>query len=193
MKDKKQSKSRSKSQNKSKQQNNVRKKKELTLLLILVVLISIGYATLSATLYINGTGKIVPETFSVVFDNISQNPTKGGLTEDTGTGLSKAAIIDDHHVTFDIKMRQPGDSYTFNVDVVNEGTLPAKTNIVLTPLDSTAANYLEWSVTGLAADEVIAAQGSKTLTVTVLYKTNASLPSSEVSASFDAEVTAVQS
>lgn len=181
---------------KDKKTNNGRKKRGLALLLLLVMLISIGYATLSSNLFINGTSKVTAETWDVHFTNLS-GITKTGLAADSGeTGLSAATIDASNNklVTFNVKMRQPGDTYTFDVDVKNFGTLPAKANLTVTGLDGTAADYLTWTVTGLGTDEAIAPNASKTLTVTVQYKTSVeTLPAQEFTANLAAEVSAVQS
>ena len=54
-------------------------------------------------------------------------------------------------------MSQPGQSISFNVDVVNEGTIDAKvTEIAVTGITG-YEKYITWNVTGIEKDEVIAA------------------------------------
>jgi hypothetical protein len=183
-----------KKKNSQKKQNN--RNMGILILLLLVVTISVGYAALSSVLNINGSSKVSGnETWDVHFTNISENPTKVGFATDEGTGLYQARINSSNNklVEFAISMRQPKDSYSFNVDVKNFGTLPAKVSLTVDGLDDTAKDYLTWTVTGIGENETLASQASKTLTITVYYKDIDSLPTEEFTANLTAHVDAVQS
>ena len=187
------------------EKKNSRKKWGILLLLFLVITISIGYAALTSNLDINGSSTIKGQTWDVHFENIS-NISKIGLTSDNGTGEKTAAIRqltttptdkkDDLNVDFAISMKQPGDQYSFKVNVVNAGSLNARCKLEVTELTSPASNYLTWSVTGITTNssgEVINAGGSKQITVTVTFKESVTdLPSSDITANLSARITAVQ-
>lgn len=183
--------SRSKKQSRKKQQNN--RKMGILILLLLVVSISVGYAALSSVLNINGSSTVIGGTWDVRFTNLT-GITKGGLTSDTGTGLQEATINSaGDQVDFAVSMRQPGDSYSFTVDVKNFGSLPANAKLEVTGLDGEAADYLTWTVTGMnSTGEELASLGHKTLTVTVMYKNDAPLAATGFDANLSAVVTAEQ-
>jgi len=183
----------SQKQSKSKKQSNQKKNLGILILLLLVVSISIGYAALSSILNINGSSTVIGGTWDVRFTNLT-GITKSGLTSDSGDGLS-AAVINGagDQVDFAVSMRQPGDSYSFTVDVKNFGSLPANAKLEVTGLDGVAADYLTWTVTGMdSTGENLASGASKTLTVTVKYKDNAPLASTGFDANLSAVVTASQ-
>ena len=120
---------------------------------------------------------------------------KVGSAEDTGDNLSPASISTGNNkvVNFSIVLKKPGDKYSFTVDVKNFGTIPAKANLIVTGLDAQAQEYLTWSVTGISENESIAVGASKTLTVTIEYKSGiTTLPENDFSTNLSAEIVAVQ-
>ena len=96
--------------------------------LLLIVTISIGYAALSTTLNINGTSTIKTQTWDVHFANVKATTT-------TGATVTKAPTITEGkttEVTYNVALNQPGSVYEFTVDVVNGGTIAAKTSAIPT-------------------------------------------------------------
>lgn len=99
------------------------KKKQRNVLLLLVVIlgITVGFALLSTTLYINGTSTIKGNEWSVYWDGDSIAETQGSVTADT-----PAAIVDNtdnQEITFAVNFDLPGDYYEFTVNAVNAGTI----------------------------------------------------------------------
>ena len=72
------------------------------------------------TINITGTSPISKVTWDVHYDNLKVS--KGSVT------AHKAAVIKsgDTTITYEVPLLVPGDYYEFSVDVVNNGTIPAK-------------------------------------------------------------------
>lgn len=95
-------------------------------LLIAVVGLTVGYAAYSSTLTINGTATVDPASWKVNFDykngtNSLTGTTKGHATEKTAPTLADTTISG-----FDVTLKAPGDSVTYNFLIKNSGTLNAK-------------------------------------------------------------------
>ena len=93
-------------------------------LLIAVVGLTIGYAAYSTTLTIDGTANVDPATWDIHFayksgDSLTAAKT-GNAVENTAPSLASTTISG-----FDVTLKAPGDSVTYNFLVVNGGTLPA--------------------------------------------------------------------
>ena len=110
------------------------------IIFILILFISIGFAYLSTNLYINGTSIVKRTTWSVYFDNVNNESTTGEINTNASISTDKKEV--DFEITFD----KPGDTYTFNVDVVNDGTLDAMLeSFKIEGLDE-QTDYMNWYV-----------------------------------------------
>lgn len=95
-------------------------------LLIAVVGLTVGYAAYSSTLTINGTATVDPASWKVNFDY------KNGTTSLTGTKTGHATettaptLADTTISGFDVTLKAPGDSVTYNFLIKNSGTLNAR-------------------------------------------------------------------
>ena len=94
-------------------------------LLIAVVGLTVGYAAYSSTLNINGTANVDPASWKVNFgyktgDSLT-GTTTGHATETTAPTLADTTISG-----FDVTLKAPGDSVTYNFLIKNSGTLNAK-------------------------------------------------------------------
>lgn len=94
-------------------------------LLIAVVGLTVGYAAYSSTLTINGTATVDPASWKVNFgyktgDSLT-GTIKGHATETTAPTLADTTISG-----FDVTLKAPGDSVTYNFLIKNSGTLNAK-------------------------------------------------------------------
>lgn len=167
-------------------------------LLFFVVAVSIGYAYLSATLNITGTANVEKQTWDVHFENVANatasssdvTVTKAAYIEEADSEHTPSDQTDDLNVKFTVTFKKPGDSYTFNVDVVNNGTLPAKVHEIIKTIPAgDATTYLDYTITNLAEDEIIQPGNSKTLTVTAAMKDLDTLPANSFTATlgFSAE------
>ena len=153
--------------------------------LLLIVTISIGYAALSTTLNINGTSTIKTQTWDVHFANVKATTiTEGKTTE----------------VTYNVALNQPGSVYEFTVDVVNGGTIAAKTSAIPTLGGNTQPTIFNYTVTWsdgspITANTALAAGDKKTVKVRIEYKkdiTAAQLPSADTALSLTCSIPYVQ-
>ncbi len=176
------------------ERKNSKNKKTAFLLLLLILLlgITVGFATLSSTLNINGTSTVANSSWDVSVDNGDiqcpqgevctinpQNP--GSLTPDDGTGSNpNGAIIwmDGDTVYFKHLLTVPGDTFTFTVEFTNHGNVTAKVqSFTKSQLNSTAQSFLDYSVTygddsAIAVDDELAPNESAVFKVTVAYKSS---------------------
>ena len=164
--------------------------------LLLIVTISIGYAALSTTLNINGTSTIKTNTWDVHFANVK-------VTTNTGATVTKAPTITEGkttEVTYNVALNQPGSVYEFTVDVVNGGTIDAKTSATPTLGGNTQTAIVNYTVTwsdgsAITANTALAAGATKTAKVRVEYKkdiTAAQLPSADTALSLTCSIPYVQ-
>lgn len=164
--------------------------------LLLIVTISIGYAALSTTLNINGTSTIKTQSWDVHFENVK-------VTTNTGVTVTKAPTITEGkttEVTYNVALNQPGSVYEFTVDVVNDGTIAAKTSATPTLGGNTQTAIVNYTVTwsdgsAITANTALAAGATKTAKVRVEYKkdiTAAQLPSADTALSLTCSIPYVQ-
>lgn len=96
----------------------------LIALVVAVAGLSFGYAAWSTTLTVSGSAKVNPATWDVHFaykSGSSLTPTITGNASSTGATLTSTAVSG-----FDITLKAPGDSVTYNWLVKNEGSIDAK-------------------------------------------------------------------
>lgn len=90
-------------------------------LLLSVVGISVGFASMSSTLTINGTTTVVPASWKIKFANLQQESISGAVV------TTAPQITTDLHIgDYAIKLSKPGDTVSYTFDVVNDGTLDAQ-------------------------------------------------------------------
>ena len=138
---------------------NKRNKKLFIVLLLLII--TVGFATLSTNLNINGTSKINNSTWDIHFENIQIN--SNSVTIDPNDDTQHAAIVDANDntlVTYSVLLNIPGDFYEFNVDVTNAGSIDGMIESITSTLKINNADpitiaddksnlpaYLDYSVT----------------------------------------------
>jgi len=143
------------------------KKNKLVLLLILVAFfMSVGYAALSRELTINGTGRILND-FDVVFVETSMD------VEENGAESIEFTFDNDHELTVLAHFFLAGDSIEYTFDIENLSTLfgaelEALTinGIALDTYNANPANLITWEIANIDIDDVIAAGGTVTVTLT---------------------------
>ena len=162
----------------------------LLLLLILLLGITVGFATLSSALKINGTSTVSSSSWDVsttgsdivcptgeVCTINPENPAS--LTPDDGTGTNpNGAIIwmDGDTIYFKHLLKAPGDVFTFTAKYTNNGSIDAKiSSVSKSQLNTTAQSFLTYDVTyangdPIAVDDELAAGATATFKVTVSYK-----------------------
>ena len=129
-----------------------KKQRRIMFLLILILGITIGFALLSTTLYINGTAAIKSNTWNIHWDDTSVNVTQGSVSASAPSVTTATSTKDT--VSFDVEFEMPGDFYEFEKDAINEGSVDGalqlsnnwityKSNNVATTLPS----YMDFKVT----------------------------------------------
>lgn len=154
-------------------------------LLIAIAGLSVGFAALSTTLTINGSGTVNTSSWNVKFANLGATPALTG----TATEVTKPVLSDTKIETFDVSFMTPGDSITYTFDVANTGTYDARISSVTVPTptctgtgDSATTDadnvckYLTYSLTydngtAVAANDVLAQGATKHLKLTLAYGT----------------------
>ena len=101
----------------------------LVAVIAMVVVVGIGYAAFTATLNINGTAKVEASSWNVHFADLGN----GMVTTNTQTGIaSTATVVKEPTLTdttisdWDVIFKTPGDSVTYEFNVVNDGTFNAR-------------------------------------------------------------------
>ena len=92
----------------------------LVALIVAVLGLTVAFAALSQTLTINGTASINSATWDVHFANLSEASTTGDASVSTPPTLNATSISD-----FEAVLTKPGDSITYEFDIVNGGTIDA--------------------------------------------------------------------
>ena len=95
-----------------------KKQRKILLLLVLLLAVTVGFALLSTTLFINGTSRIKSNDWDIHWDGESITPTSGSVTPDT-----PASVDANGDIAFTVNFDLPGDYYEFTVDAVNAGTI----------------------------------------------------------------------
>ena len=169
---------------------------------VLIMCITLGYAYLNTELDINGTTNITSANWNIYWDNIvlgSNNVTDVTIPATISQGLTE--------VTFNVNFKEPGDTYEFTVDAVNDGSINAMVSVVsngvyatngTTP--KTLPDYLEYTVTysdgvAIAQNHLLEAGETETYKVRVHYKEDISasqLPSTNDNYMFKFSVTYAQ-
>ena len=173
------------------------------LLGIVLLTITLGYAYLQSNLSINGTTNVSSASWNIYWDNIqfgSNNITDVNTPATIDTGKTE--------VSFNVNFKEPGDTYEFTVDAVNDGTIDAMIDVVSTGVyaingttPKTLPDYLEYTVTysdgvEIAPNQLLASGDTETYKVRVHYKediTASQLPSTADNYVFKFSVTYKQS
>ena len=165
----------------------------IAILSFTILFMSIGFAAFSQTLNINGTTNVSAAKWSVHFD-------KNSYQEKTGSVVATNPTIGETSVTYEVTLEKPGDYYSFDINVVNDGTFDANlTKITMSQLTTQQAKYLNYTVTydgtpytvttNNLANTIVAKTGSKKVNVKVEYvlpEASIDLPNEEVTITLNA-------
>jgi len=153
------------------------KKKHFMYLFLFCVLgsIGLGYAYLNTNLAINGLSALKSSTWDIYFDNVVVD--NGSVTATT-----EPTITDKTNISFSVELDDPGDSYDFTVDIVNDGSIDAVLSSfeILPVLTDEEKKYFEYTVLysnnqELKVGDGLAANSSKKLKIHAEYKTSDNL------------------
>lgn len=159
-----------------------KKQRKIFLYLLVILGITVGFALLSTTLYINGTAGIKGNTWNIHWDDSSVNITTGSVS--AADPVVSTVTSSKDTVSFDVELEIPGDFYEFEIDAVNEGSVDGeldlaenwityKSNNVETILPS----YMDFKVTydddtTPVSGNVLKASKSQTYKIRVEYKSD---------------------
>lgn len=163
------------------------------ILVILILFISIGFAYLTSNLSINGLATIKKSVWDVHFEDIT-NENENVLT------INNPAVISDNKlkIDFEVTLDQPGQEYSFYVDVVNKSTFDVMiNNVALTGLTSEQEKWIKNTVTysdGISIQkyDVLKENSLEVLRVSVKYLddlTSSDLPTTDSDFSLTLEIT----
>lgn len=94
-----------------------KKRRKIILLLVVLLTITVGFALLSTTLFINGSSTIKSNTWDIHWDTVN------GATVSSGSVTADAPTVTADTVSFTANFDVPGDYYEFTIDAVNAGTI----------------------------------------------------------------------
>lgn len=137
-------------------------------LFVLFGVMAITFASLSSNMYSAGLKNILGNSWKVYLTNID-NVRYDGNPEVIESPLIKGEST---VVNYMVKLN-PGESYSFEVDAKNIGTLDAKLkSFALSGLTEEQSMFIDYEVHGLSVNQILKAGSSKTVTVVVKYDTN---------------------
>ena len=109
-----------------------RRKRKIYLYLLVILGLTIGFALLSTTLYINGTASIKDNTWDIHWNNNSVAVTQGSVTSTPPTVSTTTSENDT--VSFNIELELPGDFFEFTIDAINEGSIDGALDTITTKI-----------------------------------------------------------
>ena len=126
-----------------------------------IVGLAIGYAVLSQTLNINGTGSIASD-FNILFTDIQEGTMNGATT------INKQ-ITDSTTATFTIDLSKPGASGEYLITVENRGTIDAMVESIsgIDEANQAAPTDITFSISDIAVNDKLPAKESKVFKVKV--------------------------
>lgn len=146
--------------------NSERKGKNIVIavLLVSVLCLSVAFAAnIGSTLKVEGTANIVTPKWDVAFTKVENVVKPTGANDPT---ISTNGTTVSYTVTLEL-----GQTYSFDAVVTNGGTFNAKlNNYEQADVPAWLAPYVEYTVSGLAQDDTIAPNGTKTLSVSFKVK-----------------------
>lgn len=146
-----------------------RKVLTIIILIFICLFLGIGYAYLNNNLNIAGTKNLPNSSKNIYFDNIV-------VKENNSEAVLPVTIKDKTKIDMNIILEKPGDVFSFNVDIVNAGTIDAiLSDIYKTSLNSKQQEYFEYTIKylnkdNLAKNDILKKNSRETINITVKYK-----------------------
>ena len=137
-----------------------------------IIGLAVGYAVLSQTLTINGTGGIASD-FNILFTDIQEGTMNGATT------VNKQ-ITDSTTATFTIDLKSPGSNGEYLITVENRGTLDAYVESIngLDEANQAEPTDITFSIEDIKVNDKLPASESKVFKVKVDWSsTSTSIPS----------------
>lgn len=136
---------------------------------IVVGLATIAYAAFAQTLTINGTGTATGN-WDVKIISITPKDQTGATDHATTPSYTNTSA------TFNVDLAYPGATSSYDVVIKNNGTVGAVLSSItdLTSLNAAAPADIKYTVSGVAANDMLAAGAQVTATVTVNWQSTGS-------------------
>ena len=151
---------------------NKNTKKTLMAFILIILVIGVGYASLRVNITIEGTSTIKNNNFVIKLLNVVEQA--GSVTP-----TKKATIgTDNSSLSFDVTLANPGEYYSFTVDIENSGTINAEIeSFEKTELTTEQQQYLTYEVkyqngTNVNVGDLLLKESTQTLIVLLKYKEN---------------------
>ena len=131
-----------------------KKQRKIYLYLLIVLGLTIGFALLSTTLFINGTASIKSNTWNIHWDESSIDVAQGSVSATTPEVTTTTST--DDTLSFEVQLDLPGDFYEFEIDAVNDGSIDGALDTMVTKIydsndqeltGNNIPSYLLYSVT----------------------------------------------
>lgn len=163
--------------------------------------LSIGYASLSQTLQINGTSTVKGNNWAVAFQDGSLTVTPSNQVAGATVGASStSATLTGTTLSFTADLTTPGDTLTYDFVVENGGSIDAKlaSTPVLAGLDTATAQNVTYTLTYAdgsaiaAGDELLAGETKSVQLVVTFNATATTLPTTDQALSLSTTLNYVQ-
>lgn len=108
------------------------RKKQYIILITIIALIfslSVAYAVLSSTLSITGAAEVINSTWD--FTLKSGNTSAYTAFSTTGSATAETPTISGTSLSYNISLLKPGDSVSYYLNILNNGTLPGEIDSVI--------------------------------------------------------------
>ena len=117
--------------------------------IVLVLFIAIGYAYLTRNLGNLGANLLRKNDWNIYFDNIKV--LDGSITPSNPATIDNSKLV----INFTTSFNEPGEYYSFYVDVVNDGSIPCMVNyITLNGVPSEYENVVSFTVKNFDTSEI---------------------------------------
>ena len=117
--------------------------------IVLLLFIAIGYAYLTRNLGNLGANLLRKNDWNIYFDNIK--PVDGSITPTSPATIDDSKLV----VNFSTSFNEPGEYYSFYVDVVNDGSVPCMVNFInLNGVPSEYENLVNFTVKNFDMSEI---------------------------------------
>jgi len=162
-------------------------------LVVAILGMTVGFAALQQTLNIQGTATVRAATWDIRFANLSTPTLAGAAVVDTPATLTLGTTMN-----FGVSLSQPNDSVTYEVDMVNNGSISARiSSVTLTGVTEAAAENITYTLTyangnPIAVNDVLAPGETRRIRLIVRYNNVAVLAAVDTPLSLGASIVFVQ-
>ena len=159
-----------------------KRKREIVIISLIITLIcmTVGYATYSSNVVLEGTSTIT-SSWDIRITDVKEG-NKIGTAES-----AKAPEFNELSASLEANLYKQGDAMEYDITIENKGTLDAKLNDVLTNIENQNSEAVNITFKGYTKGEILKAGNIKTVNVKIEYNPNyeGEETSSETEITFD--------